>query len=105
MTCFSDQIKNALKSFVIKLYKIAKQYSFMSLTRVEESMGLSPITYKQELLGSRDSQENFLREPTLDEATKTQTFKKIPSVTVTRDRRGEASNPASSPGTRGVWPI
>ena len=70
MACFSDQIKNALKSFVIKLYEIAKQYSFMSLTQVEESMGLSPITYKQELLGSRDSQG---KEPAPDKATKTQT--------------------------------
>ena len=85
MTCFSDQIKNTLKSFVIKLYEIAKQYSFISLSRMEESIGLSPITYEHELLGSRDSQGNFLREPTLDEATKTQTFEKIPSVTVTRD--------------------
>ena len=77
MTCFSDQIKNALKSFVIKLYEIAKQYSFMSLTRVEESMGLSPITYKQDLLGSRDSQG---KEPAPDEATKTQTAFSLVSV-------------------------
>ena len=48
----------------------------MSLTRVEESMGLSPITYKQDLLGSRDSQG---KEPAPDEATKTQTFENIPS--------------------------
>ena len=73
MTCFSDQIKNELKSFVIKLYEIAKQYSFMSLSRVEESIGLSPITYEHELLGSRDSQGDFHRESTLGEATKTQT--------------------------------
>ena len=73
MTCFSDQIKDVSKSFIFKLYEIAKQYSFMSLTRVEESIGLSPITYKLEL-GSRDSQGDFCREPTLDEATKTQTF-------------------------------
>ena len=76
MACFSDQIKNALKSFVIKLYEIAKQYSFMSLTRVEESMGLSPITYEQDQLGSRDSQG---KEPAPDEATKTKTFENIPS--------------------------
>ena len=81
MTYFSDQIKNVSKTFVIKLYEIAKQYSFMSLTRVEESIGLSPITYEQELLGSRDSQGDFRREPTLDEATKTQTFENIPSHT------------------------
>ena len=62
MSYFSDQIKNVSKTFVIKLYKIAKQYSFMSLTRVEESIGLSPITYEQELLGSRDSQGDFRRE-------------------------------------------
>ena len=60
MAYFSDQIKNVSKTFVIKLYKIAKQYSFMSLTRVEESIGLSPITYEQELLGSRDSQGGLL---------------------------------------------
>ena len=80
MTCFSDLIKNVPKSFISKLYEIAKQYSFMSLTRVEESIGLSPITYKLEL-GSRDSQRDFRREPTLDEATKTQTFENIPSHT------------------------
>ena len=72
MTCFSDLIKNVPKSFNSKLYKIAKQYSFMLLTRVEESIGLSPITYKLEL-GSRDSHGDFHREPTHDEATKTQT--------------------------------
>ena len=70
MAYFTDQIKNVSKTFVIKLYEIAKQYSFMSLTRVEESMGLSPITYKQDLLGSRDCQG---KEPAPDEATKTQT--------------------------------
>ena len=73
MTCFSDRIKNELKSFVIKLYEIAKQYSFISLSRMEESIGLSPITYEHELLGSRDSQGDFRRESILGEATKRQT--------------------------------
>ena len=80
MAYFSDQIKNVSKTFVIKLYEIAKQYSFISLTRVEESMGLSPITYEQELLGSRGSQGDFRREPAPDEATKTQTATNFPSL-------------------------
>ena len=79
MAYFTDQIKNVSKTFVIKLYEIAKQYSFMSLTRVEESIGLSPITYEQELLGSRGSQGDFRREPAPDEATKTQTATNFPS--------------------------
>ena len=79
MSYFSDPIKKVSKTFVIRLYEIAKQYSFISLTRVEESMGLSPITYEQELPGSRGSQGDFRREPAPDEATKTQTFKNIPS--------------------------
>ena len=72
MTCFSDLIKNVPKLFIFKLLEIAKQYSFMSLTRVEESIGLSPITYELEL-GSRDSHGDFRREPTHAGATKTET--------------------------------
>ena len=76
MTGFSDLIKNVSKSFIIKLHEIAKQYSFISLTRVEESIGLSPITYELEL-GSRDSHGDFRREPTHAGATKTETFENI----------------------------
>ena len=71
MNYFSDQIKNASTRFVVRLYKIAKQYSIMSLTQIEESVGLGPMAHEQDLLGSRDSQG---KEPAPDEATKTQTF-------------------------------
>ena len=70
MNYFSDQIKNASTRFVVRLYEIAKQYSIMSLLRIEESVGLAPMAHKQDLLGSRDSQG---KEPAPDEATKTQT--------------------------------
>ena len=70
MAYFSDQIKNASTKFVVRLYEIAKQYSIMSLTRIEESVGLGPMAHEQDLLGSRDSQG---KEPAPDEATKTQT--------------------------------
>ena len=89
MAYFSDQIKNASTSFVIKVYEIAKQYSIMSLTRIEESVGLSPMAHEQDLLGSRDSQG---KEPAPDEATKTQTFENIPSHTRSvADMKQEAS--------------
>ena len=73
MTCFSDLIKNVPKLSIFKLYEIAKQYSFISLTRVEESTGLSPVTYKLEL-GSRATHEDFRKgEPTRAGATQTET--------------------------------
>ena len=70
MKYFSDQIKNASTRFVVRLYEIAKQYSIMSLLRIEESVGLAPMAHEQDLLGSRDSQG---KEPAPDEATETQT--------------------------------
>ena len=58
-------------------------------------MGLSPITYEQELLGSRGSQGDFRSEPAPDEATKTQTFENIPShhlkAMADMKKHGEAS--------------
>ena len=91
MNYFSDQIKNASTRFVVRLYEIAKQYSIMSLLRIEESVGLAPMAHKQDLLGSRDSQG---KEPAPDEATKTQTFKKSTSHTrsVADMRQGASGN-------------
>ena len=60
------------------MYKIAKQYStYISLTQVEESAGLSPVTYKLNL-GSRHTHGKFRKEkPTHAEATQTETFENI----------------------------
>ena len=85
MTYFSDLIKNVSKSFICKLYEIAKQYStYISLTQVEESAGLSPVTYKLNL-GSRHTHGKFRKEkPTHAEATQTETTRifsiKMPKI-------------------------
>ena len=51
MSSFSDQIKNTSTGFVIRLYEITRQYSIMSLLRIEESVGLAPMAHGQDLLG------------------------------------------------------
>ena len=81
MSSFSDQIKNTSTGCVIRLYEITRQYSIMSLLRIEESVGLAPMAHGQGLLGSRDTQSTEPAKLAPEGTTQTQTFKKFPSYT------------------------
>ena len=78
MNYFSDQIKNASTGFAIRLYEITRQYSIMSLLRIEESVGLAPMAHGQDLLGSRDTQGTEPAKLAPDGTTETQTVEKAP---------------------------
>ena len=73
MNYFSDQIKNASTGFAIRLYEITRQYSIMSLLRIEESVGLAPMAHGQDLLGSRDTQGTEPAKLAPEGTTETQT--------------------------------
>ena len=56
MTSFGDQIKNTSTEYVQRLYEIAKRNLNMSILGLEESVGLVPMTHRQDLLGSLGTQ-------------------------------------------------
>ena len=80
MNYFSDQIKNASTGFAIRLYEITRQYSIMSLLRIEESVGLAPMAHGQDLLGSRDTQGTEPAKLAPDGTTETQTIRIFPTL-------------------------
>ena len=56
MTSFGDQVRNTSTEYVQRLYEIAKRNLNMSIIGLEESVGLVPMTHRQDLLGSLGTQ-------------------------------------------------
>ena len=102
MTSFGDQIKNTSTEYVQRLYEIAKRNLNMSILGLEESVGLVPMTHRQDLLGSLGTQHTVPAK-LAPEGPETQTFEKLPSHAVSmadinQEASGstpEAQNPAA----------
>ena len=91
MTSFGDQVKNTSTEYVQRLYEIAKRNLNMSILGLEESVGLVPITHRQDLLGSLGTQHTVPAK-LAPEGPQTHSFEKLPSHAVsTADINQEAS--------------
>ena len=77
MSSFGDQIKSTSTEFVLRLYEITKRNANMSLLRLEESVGLVPMTHGQDLLGSLGTQNTEPAKLAPEGSTQTQTDARV----------------------------